>query len=84
MSDAGIIYKGLKYTTQEINSNFKIKVNGINFTGQKLNIAVGVSGLINLVGIENANTLIDRAFENMSEKCVCRLRRGLKITFYSH
>ena len=82
--DAGAIYNGLNYTTREINSNFKIKVNGVNFTGKKLNIAVGVAGLINLVGIENANTLIDRAFTNMSEKCVCRLRIGLKITFYSH
>lgn len=82
--DAGAIYNGLNYTTREINSNFKIKVNGVNFTGKKLNIAVGVAGLINLVGIENANTLIDRAFKNMSEKCVCRLRIGLKITFYSH
>lgn len=78
------IYNGLEYTTKEINLNFKIKVNGVNFEGKKLNIAVGVSGLINLVGIEQANKLISRAFSCLDDKCICKLRRGLKITFYQH
>ena len=78
------IYDGLNYSTKEINRTFKIKVNGINFEGDKLNIAVGVSGLINLVGVELANNLLDRAFDTKGDKCVCKLRRGLKVTFYCH
>lgn len=78
------IYDGLNYSTKEINKTFKIKVNGINFEGDKLNIAVGVSGLINLVGVELVNNLLDRAFDTKGDKCVCKLRRGLKVTFYYH
>lgn len=77
------IYNGLKFSTTQINSNFKIKVNGINFEGKKLNTLVGVSGLIKLIGIELVNTLLTRAFDCPLDKCVCKLRRGLKITFYS-
>ena len=72
----------LKYTTREINRNFKVKVSGI-FDGKKINTLVGVSGLIKLVNdIELTNRLLDRAFASMDDKCVCKLRRGLKISFY--
>lgn len=64
--------------------NFKMKVNGINFYGKKMNTLMGVSGIINLIGAELFNTLIERAFSSQDDKCVCKLRRGLKITFYSH
>lgn len=76
------LYKGLNYTTSEINSNFKIKVNGV-YEGRKLNTLVGVSGLIKIVGdIELVNTLLRRAFNCRGDKEICRLRRGIKITFY--
>ena len=84
MNPNNSIYDGLNYSTKEINRTFKIKVNGINFEGDKLNIAVGVSGLINLVGVELANNLLDRAFDTKGDKCVCKLRRGLIVTFYYH
>lgn len=72
----------LKYTTREINHNYKIKVAGL-FEGAKINTLVGVSGLVRLVGdIELTNRLLDRAFNDMSDCCVCKLRRGLKISFY--
>ena len=72
----------LKYTTREINRNYKIKVSGL-YDGQKINTLVGVSGLIRLVGdIELTNRLLDRAFASMNDKCVCKLRRGIKISFY--
>lgn len=76
------IYNGLEYTTKEINRNFKIKVNGI-VNGKKVNVAVGVSGLINIVGdIELVNRLLNRAFNCIGDKEVCKLRLGVKITFY--
>ena len=72
----------LKYTTREINANYKIKVSGM-FDGAKVNTLVGVSGLIRMVNdIELTNRLLDRAFNDMTDVCVCKLRRGLKISFY--
>ena len=46
----GDIYNGLKWPTRKINMNFKIKVNGI-LNGKKITTLVGVSGLINLIGM---------------------------------
>lgn len=72
----------LKYTTKEINRNYKIKVSGL-YEGSKINTLVGVSGLIKMVNdIELTNRLLDRAFATMEDKVVCKLRRGLKISFY--
>ena len=72
----------LKYTTREINANYKIKVSGL-FDGKKINTLVGVSGLLRMVGdIELTNRLLDRAFNDMTDCCVCKLRRGIKISFY--
>lgn len=76
------IYNGLNYTTKEINSTFKIKVSGVNFEGKRINVLVGVSGLIKLIGIDLTNKLLNRAFDCQQDKEVCRLRRGLKVTFY--
>ena len=72
----------LKYTTREINRNYKIKVSGI-YDGAKVNTLVGVTGLVRMVNdIELTNRLLDRAFACMGDVCVCKLRRGIKITFY--
>lgn len=50
--------------------------------GKKVNYLVGVAGLIKAVGVEMANKLIDRAFRSVSDKQICKLRRGIKISFY--
>lgn len=72
----------LKYTTREINGNYKIKVSGL-FDGKKVNTLVGVSGFMRMVNdVELCNRLLDRAFSCMDDKCVCKLRRGIKISFY--
>lgn len=72
----------LNYTTRKINRNFKIKVSGM-YEGEKINTLVGVSGLVKLVNdIELTNRLLDRAFASLDDKCVCKLRRGIKISFY--
>lgn len=75
------IYSGLNYTTREINRNFKMKVNGI-VDGKKVNVLVGVAGLIRLVGVEMANKMFKRAFATAQDKQICKLRRGIKVTFY--
>ena len=77
--------EALVYSTTEINRNFKIKVAGVDNDTKKLNTLVGVSGLVKLIGEELANKFIKRAFENSrwEDKVVCKLRRGLKVTFYN-
>lgn len=72
----------LAYTTREINRNFKIKVTGM-VDGKKVNTLVGVRGLIAYVGdVELVNRLLNRAFGTMNDKEVCKLRRGIRISFY--
>lgn len=72
----------LKYTTREINRNYKIKVYGL-FDGKKVNTLVGVSGFLKMVNdIDLCNRLLDRANAGMGDVIVCKLRRGLKISFY--
>ena len=72
----------LNYTTKEINRNFKIKVSGI-YEGQKVNTLVGVSGLLRMVDdVELTGRLLDRAFASPEDKVVCKLRRGIRVSFY--
>lgn len=73
----------LNYPTQEINMDFRIKVYGLNNEGKRINTLVGVSGLVALVGEELANKFLDRAYRLVSNKTVCKLRRGLQVTFYN-
>ena len=72
----------MTYTTTEINQNFRIKVNGLNNDGEKINTLVGVSGAIALIGEGLFEKFINRAYNQGQDACVCKLRRGLKITFY--
>lgn len=75
------IFNGLERTTKEINMNFRIKVNGI-VDGKKVNKLVGVKGLIELIGVEMANKMLCHTFNGTDDKTVCKLRRGIKISFY--
>lgn len=43
---------------------------------------LGSYGLISLVGVELATTLLKRAEKSKSDKITCRLRRGLVFTWY--
>lgn len=72
----------LKYTKSFINRNFRLKVYGVDAEGNKINKLVGVAGLVELIGVEMLNKLLDRAMNCMLDKCVCKLRRGLQISFY--
>ena len=72
----------LRYSSVEINRSFRLKVSGIDALGNKINKLVGVSGMIALIGVEMFNKLLDRAFSCLLDVCVCKLRRGLKVSFY--
>lgn len=69
----------LNYSTREINRNMKIKI-----YGNGINKAVGVRGFLALIDdVELCNRLLARAFNNhRTDKEVCKLRRGIKVTFY--
>ena len=74
----------LNYKVRDINRNFKIKVSGI-IDETKINTLVGVSGLLRLVDdVELTNRLLDRAFNSREDRCICKLRRGLRIGFYCY
>lgn len=72
----------LNYSKSEINRNFRIKVYGIDGEGNRINKLVGVSGIIALIGIEFVNKFVEKAFSSMDDVFVCKLRRGIKISFY--
>jgi hypothetical protein len=74
--------KNLIFSTSEINKNFRIKVFGINNEGKKINTLMGVAGILALIGEELLNKFLRRAFSCMDDVCVCKLRRGLKVSFY--
>ena len=78
----------LNHSSKEINSNFRIKVYGM-VNGVKKNVLVGVKGLIEALGgaIDMVNKVLDRVFKDAASGrstgvCACKLRRGIKITFY--
>ena len=72
----------LNYSSKEINQNFKMKVYGRNEEGKKVDTLMGVSGLILLIGVDMMNKQLDRAFRSKEDKCVCKLRRGIQVTYY--
>jgi hypothetical protein len=72
----------LTYSTKQINRNFRIKVSGVDSNGNRVHKLVGVSGAIELIGVELLNKFVKRAFDSMQDVCVCKLRRGLKVSFY--
>lgn len=70
------------HTSKTINRNFLIKASGIDNEGKRINKLVGVSGLLSLIGETLADKFITRAFNSGEDLCRCKLRRGLRITFY--
>ena len=77
------VAKQLSYSTKWINENFRIKVYGRDENGKKINTLLGVSGIIRLIGVELFNKFLQRAIDCMMDVCVCKLRRGLKVSFYN-
>ena len=73
----------LNYESSYINRNYRIKVSGVDNEGKRIHKLVGVSGLLNLIGAELMNKFIARAERDAYDYCVCKLRRGLKVTLYA-
>lgn len=74
----------LNYKVTTINRFFKIKVEG-NYEGNYIKTLVGVSGLVRIINdISLTNRLLDRAFNSRGQKCVCKLRRQIVVSFYNY
>ncbi len=58
------------YTVTEINRNWLIKVYGVDENGKRINKLVGVSGLLQLIGVDLAAKFIARAFRDMWKRRV--------------
>lgn len=74
--------KQVNFTTSWINSNFRIKVYGLDENGKRINSLFGVLGIIEMIGEALFFKFLQRAINSMANKCVCKLRRGLQISFY--
>lgn len=71
------------YPSSHINRNYLIKVNGLSPSGDKLNVLVGVSGAIALIGEELFYKFVGRAERDINNDVThCKLRRGIKFSFY--
>ena len=74
----------LAYSTAQINRDFRMKVSGRSDDGKKVHTLVGVSGLLKYFGVEFANKFLTRAYNDYNhDNTTCKLRRGLKVTFYA-
>ena len=74
--------QGSTFSTKFINQNFRIKVFGRDENGKKINTLMGVSGIIRLIGTELFYKFVQRTLDSKDDLCVCKLRRGLKVTLY--
>ena len=71
-----------RHSSKYINRNWRIKASG-NLCGTKVHTLIGVKKLIEALGAELTDTLIDKAAERGIDKITFKFRRGLKITLYS-
>lgn len=69
----------------EVNRNFKIKVNGMNFVGQSLSKYVGYEGLCEIIDNDPlVEKICQDALDSKLDVFTRRLRLGLTIRFYAH
>lgn len=73
----------LNYSPKQIVKDYIIKVYGW-MNGERLNKAVGVQGLVELIGYERANKMLTRAYACAGDVQRCKVYGGLQISFYIH
>lgn len=68
-----------KHTSRDFNRNFKVKI-----YGNGINKAVGYSGYLAAIGDDKlAHRLLQKAADYMGDVLHCKLRRGIKVSFYN-
>ena len=72
--------KKVGMTTKQINREYLIKLHG-----QGYNQLLGVGGLLELIGLDRAAKMIERANNCTGDVCRCRVYgQDLQISFYIH
>lgn len=66
-------------STTQINRDFRLKVYN---KAERINSLRGVSGLVEMIGQELFDKFLNRAYKSGQDRTICRLRRGLVVTFY--
>ena len=66
-----------------VNREFRIKVYSTHDKGKTVNSLRGYSGLVALFGITLTRRMVANAIVSPFDKLEHRLRRGIKVTFYS-
>ena len=66
----------------DLKQRYKQIFENTNYGSKFFSHDVGVSGLVKMIGEEMAQKTINRAFAGKDDACVCKLRRGVKVTFY--
>ena len=77
-------YGEIQLTTATINRNFRIKVAGL-VNGARVNKLVGVRGILEILGgsWQKLVKFVLRAFNSLTDKCVCKIYGGATVTFYA-
>lgn len=77
-------YGEIELTTATINRNFRIKINGV-INGEYVSKLVGIHGLLDALGgdWQKLVKFVLRAFDNLTDKCVCKIYGGATVTFYA-
>ena len=73
----------LNYKPKQIVQDYLIKVYGY-INGQRINKLLGVYGLVELVGYERANKMLDRAYACTGDVQRCKVYGGVQVSFYIH
>lgn len=73
----------LNYKPKQIVRDYLIKVYGW-MNGVRLNKLLGVYGLVELVGYERANKMLERAYACTGDVQRCKVYGGVQISFYIH
>jgi hypothetical protein len=73
----------LNYKPKQIVQDYLIKVYGY-INGQRINKLLGVYGLVQLVGYERANKMLDRAYACTGDVQRCKVYGGVQVSFYIH
>ena len=60
-------------------TRYRVKVTYSEYPKGRL---LGLYGLIELVGVQMATKLLERAERGKTDKITCKLRRGLRFDFY--
>lgn len=68
---------------KRIVTDWRIKVYGY-VDGERVNHLVGWRGLVECIGEDLAVKFVDRAYASGQDICHCKLRRGIKVSFYNH